>query len=99
MRLLRNRVHVKGQWIPAGTAESDLPDGVKIPNPKAWTETDDSARIADTVTVPPKSGSGSSVSAWRSYALAHDLDESDLEGVTTKAQIIEVLTVAGVPTE
>jgi hypothetical protein len=38
MRVLRNRVFLLGSWIPAGTAESDLPDGAKIGNPKAWVD-------------------------------------------------------------
>lgn len=36
MRTLRNRVFAAGKWIPAGTAESELPAGVVISNPKAW---------------------------------------------------------------
>lgn len=46
MRVLRNRVFVSGSWIEAGTAESDLPAGVKIGNPKAWTEVEDPMRFA-----------------------------------------------------
>lgn len=38
MRTLRNRVFAAGKWIPAGTAESELPAGVVISNPKAWEE-------------------------------------------------------------
>lgn len=41
MRVLRYDVHLDEQVHKAGTAESDLPEGVKIPNPTAWYDPDD----------------------------------------------------------
>lgn len=102
MRFLRNRVHVGGEWFPAGTAESELPAGLEIPNPKAWIDTDEMAGKAD-VGPPPKSGPGSSREEWIKYVIGvaeqHDLDIESFGEKPTKAKIIEILTVAGVPTE
>jgi hypothetical protein len=45
--------------------------------------------------VPPRTGPGSGTAEWAAYALAHGLDISTL---TTRAQVIAALDVAGVPT-
>ncbi len=54
MRVLRYDVHLDEQVHKAGTAEADLPQGVKIPNPAAWHEpdeelADDSAGITEDI--------------------------------------------------
>lgn len=66
-----------------------------IPNPKAW---HDPVAEADSGRITPPSKSASTAK-WLEYAKASGLDEEDLGDTPNRSQIIEVLTVAGVPTE
>lgn len=47
------------------------------------------------VEVPPMSGPGSGVEAWRSYAAAHGV--GDFPEHVKRAEIVEALEVAGIP--
>lgn len=109
MRVLANDVHVNLERIPAGTAESDLPEGVRIGNPNAWIDTDDLAHeeapepepLGDTpgdsdFSGPPQSGPGSSKANWVIYASNQGVEVPE---DATRESIIEFLVSEGIPVE
>lgn len=94
IRRLRTDVYVGGVRHLAGTAETDELSK-SITNPKAWEESEPEEVISDDSSIPPKSGKGSNVDAWRAYAaaLGFEADED-----ATKAEIIATLEAEGIPT-
>lgn len=104
VRVLRKDVFVDDVRYSAGTADSDIPSEVldRITNPIAWLDFDEIVAENESGP-PPRSGPGSSREKWAEYALSrfkeYDLDAELFGENPTKAQIIEVLTVAGVPTK
>jgi hypothetical protein len=88
-RVLRTNVFVKGKLHKAGTAEGDLPDGVVIPNHKAWVEAE--TVEAQVRNEPPRVGKGSSREAWSEFASLNGFAADD---EATRDQIIEALEEA-----
>lgn len=87
-------------WVQAGEnsgwfgPDDDLPSWAEdaITNPAAFADDSDTAGDGP----PPKSGRGSGVEAWKSYAATHDVDVPD---DASKDDVIAALESAGVPTE
>lgn len=82
-----------------------------ILNPKAWSDSDDGPTLNDaeptaaaeeptdeseTSAIPPKSGKGSGVKAWRAYA---DTVGFETDDDITRDEIIAALEADGIPTE
>jgi hypothetical protein len=98
-RTLAFDVYVEGVRHAAGTAESDLPKGVEITNPRAWDDFDDPAASASAASAggpPPKSGRGSGRDAWADYAEANGVEVTEAD---SKDDVIAACEAAGVPVE
>jgi len=83
--------------FPVGMSDSDLPEwaAARITNPDVWEQP-----VVDlpsvVVEVPPKSGAGSSVSAWASYASTNDVS---VKPDAKRDDVIAACEAAGVPTD
>lgn len=95
-RVLKTDVHIGMDSFKAGTAESDLPEGVEIPNPKAWIEVPDAVEEPVSDRPPRRAGSGSARGLWVQYAAAKDVE---IDPGYSREEIIRALEAAGVPTE
>lgn len=95
--------------FPAGTRRADLPAwaAAAITNPDVWTSNESGSRgsgaepepgsgTPSSLGVPPRAGAGSNRDAWAAYAQAHDVDVAD---DANRAEIIDALDAAGIPTE
>lgn len=101
-----------GETIPGALAElitnpdvwDDEPETVAVAATVVSTSTVSSDASSDETVdddpepggIPPKSGKGSGVPAWRAYADANGFETDD---DVTRDEIIAALTAAGIPTE
>ncbi|WP_405375981.1 MULTISPECIES: hypothetical protein [unclassified Microbacterium] len=81
-------------WEGADAEEVD--DADKVPAPQEPEEVPAEAAPADAAKIPPKSGRGSGVPAWRDYA---DRNGFEMDDDVTREEIISALEEAGIPTE
>lgn len=99
MRKLRTDVYVNGVRHLAGTVETKAL-AKSIPNPKAWESEPEELAVEEPVigktSVPPMTGEGSDIGAWRAYAteMGFEADED-----ATLDEIIATLESEGIPTE
>lgn len=87
-------------FLPGSTPPKWAAD--RITNPNAWSAEEESpaplheAPAVTTHGVPPRSGKGSGIQAWRAYADANGFETDDDIG---RDEIIAALKADGIPTE
>lgn len=114
-RKLKATVHLDGEVYEAGT-KVPAEVAARITNPKAWGKdstpsgdapdpaadtSDDGPKGTDAEVIPPLTGKGSSVDAWRAYANAAALARGlniEIPEDAKRGDIVEALEAAGVPT-
>ena len=90
-----------GQEPPRGEADSST-EGAQEPPDGAQGDATGTVPEGAALAVPPKAGPGSGTDAWRAYAVAAVKAKGlnvDISDTATRADIIEALDAAGIPTE